>query len=236
MSILDKVRKLRALAQSDNVNEAAAAAAAAERLIQEHNLSEAEITIQDAPPEACSADPTVIATWGRSPAWEGTLLAVLRRLYHCSALYVSGYQDDGKTVQRYTVFGRPSDIETLRYQFAWYSAEINRITAKASRGKGRTFANSFRLGTVDAICKALLAVQTETRAAATSTALAVVDKRAQDARTAMRTHFPRTVRRGVGGGRINRDAFGQGQEAGRGIGQRTALGNAGGVRLLGSGR
>ena len=37
-AVIEKVRKLRALAQSQNLNEAAAAAKAAERLIQEHNL------------------------------------------------------------------------------------------------------------------------------------------------------------------------------------------------------
>ncbi len=227
-AILEKVRKLRALATSANVHEAAAAAAAAERLIQEHNLSEAEIHV-DAENERVDSGLGVEVTYKKIPTWANNLAENLATAYQCAGIWrgtVDGF--------RYTVFGRPDDIATFRYQFAFFSAEVTRLAEQASRGKGRTFGNCFRLGAVAAISEAIDNVRRKARAFATSTALVVVDRRAELAKERRAVECPGMRSSGGSSSRFDQRAFDQGKRAGAGISQRSALAPSG-ARLLGRG-
>lgn len=233
-SILDKVRKLRALATSANVHEAAAAASAAERLIQEHNLSEAELSVNEED-EAVTYD--AISEHGSKIAtWQSNLLWHLARAYQCCGFFrffrvhvTVGYE----TTHRYVAYGRKQDLETLRYQFAFFTSEIDRLAA-GGRGFGRTWLNSFRLGAVSAIGEALYETRKVTRAAASSTALVVVDRRAEVAEKKRNEDHP-DLRSKKSSSRIDETAFAIGKRAGASINQKSALGSAG-ERLLGGRR
>src|SRR2546421_209940 len=117
-AVIEKVRKLRALATSQNAHEAAAAAAAADKLIQEHRLSEAEL--------------------------------------HAHA--------PGQVVLR--IYGTPSDIEIVRYMYAWLTTEAERLVNHASV-KGRTGRNSWFIGFVTGVREQLHAAKQATDVAAT---------------------------------------------------------------------
>src|SRR4029079_8147154 len=86
-TLIAKIQKLRALASSANVHEAAAAAAAAERLIQEHNLSEAEVATgagdEDEPVEASE----IAGTMKQLETWKGELFHFLLKAYQCSGYW-----------------------------------------------------------------------------------------------------------------------------------------------------
>jgi hypothetical protein len=221
--ILDKIRKLRALATSSNVHEAAAAAAAAERLIQEHNLSEAELQTEEDVP--VTREDT--ATFGKHVAnWQSNLLFHLGRAYQCSGFYArtgNGFV--------FRCYGRPQDIETLRYQYAFFTAEITRLAASQCKGQGRTYHNSFRLGAVKAIGEALKTANHDARKQATSSALVVVDQRADLAKATRDKENPDLRNSSGGSSNINGQAYAAGQRAGANINQRTAIGQ-GGTRLL----
>jgi hypothetical protein len=218
--IIEKIRKLRALAQSDNVNEAAAAAAAAERLIQEHNFSEAELQSPDTD-EAILSDHLDMGA--RVAGWKSILLRALADAYQCAGVL-------NRRTQRYIFYGRPKDIETFRYQYAFFTVEIERLAQRHTKGKGRGYAASFRLGAAVAICDALRETTREARNVATSSALAVVDNRAAAARQRMLSQHTR-LRSGGRVGASDTRAYEAGKQAGAGINRHTAIG-AGGIRLL----
>lgn len=224
-TLIDKVRKLRALAESSNVNEAAAAAAAAERLIQEHNLSEATLHLNEDDEHVEKAN--VVEMGATVATWHSVLLAHLQKAYQCC-----GFIDrpDGKSV--FIAYGRRQDIETLQYQFAFFTSEITRLCERLTKGKGRTFANSFRLGAVSAIADALFEARRTTRQAASSTALVVVDRRAELAKERRDDDHPDLRQSNARSYQLNQNAFAMGKRAGANINQRSQIGAAGN-RLLG---
>lgn len=229
-SILDKIRKLRALSQSSNVNEAAAAAAAAERLIQEHNLSEAALHVEGAADDEVTNE-NALDLGSTIVAWQSNLIVHLMRAYQISGFYETS-RSDGARSKSFVAYGRKEDIDTLRYQFAFFTAEVTRL-AERTKGQGRTFANSFRLGAVAAIGEALQSARQATRSGATSSALVVVDRRAELAKEAMNAAHPKLRKRQASSSRLDGRAYDLGKKAGAGIHQSAQI-TTSGARLLGS--
>jgi hypothetical protein len=171
--LIAKIKKLRALATSTNVNEAANAAAAAERLIAEHQLSEADLATETvAPGEACEAftDPLFSHDGERRTYWKEWLAAGLARLYgvvlDCTWVKVQAklpYYPYTGTASRvgFTAIGTKSDVELLRYQYAYLSSEIERLAQafldgnSFARGEAKTAGNSFRVGAVEGVIAAM---------------------------------------------------------------------------------
>jgi len=140
-SIIEKIRKLRALATSSNANEAAAAAAAADRLIQEHRIAEAELHA-DAPEAPTRGEALYTST--RITRWRSQLAGTLLAHYGCWGIH-DRTRVYGQIVL--SVYGTPSDIEIVRYMYAWLSAEAVRLC----KVKGRTERNSWFVGFVAGI-------------------------------------------------------------------------------------
>jgi hypothetical protein len=232
VAVIEKVRKLRALSQSDNLHEAAAAASAAERLIQEHSLSEAALHV-DASDEPVGSD-DVDLPGAQIARWQSNLLWHLSKAYQIAGVFGVVRDALGRRAHRYKAHGRPQDLATLAYQYAYFTVEVERLAQKIGRGRGRTFLNSFRLGAVAAIGESLASVQTETRAAASSSALVVVDRRAELAKDALRRACPNIRTSKGGASAINGSAYALGKQAGAGLTQRSQIA-AGGARLLGRG-
>lgn len=178
-AVLKKVRGLRALATSSNVNEAAAAAAAADRLIQEHRLSEAELESAGGPCEAIGEDATPIDAFQgrRLVSWKSTLCQVLTEHYGCACYF----QRIGGLTGMHIV-GRPSDLAAVRDMYAWLTLEIERLVA--TNASGRAGKNGYRLGAVVGIREALLRstkATGPTTGAPTGSAAMVLQGRAEEA-------------------------------------------------------
>jgi len=175
-AVLQKVRRLRALATSSNVHEAAAAAAAADRLIQEHRLSEAELESAGGPCEAIGEDATPLETFaGRVTQWKSLLGNVLAKHYGCAS-----YLDQHGCTTTVRIIGRPSDIVAVRDMYAWLTLEIERLAAANARG--RAGKNAYRLGAVMGISRGLRqsrATTPETKAPAGSTAMVLEARTAE---------------------------------------------------------
>ena len=150
--IVDRIRKLLELAKSDNVNEAASAASAAQRLMAEHRIEVAMLDVgRDAPDEEIETA-LLHSTGGQKVVhWQGSLAVHICHANGC-ATYWAGGLGSARTLQ---IVGTPSDAATCRYLFAYLLREIERLSkveaAKLPGAPGRTWHTSFKLGAVSVI-------------------------------------------------------------------------------------
>lgn len=225
-SILEKIRKLLALSKSDNANEAAVAAAAAQRLMTEHQIAEAELGSTAADERAQrEVDPLFTTNGSTMPAWLDVL-----SLGICKANGVYSFIDGvrGKP-RRLVLIGRPSDVASVRYLFAWLRLEIERLTKRNVAGKGRTAVASYRMGCVVGVLSAMRETTKAARQQATGAALVKLDARLDEARAMA----PGNMKARALGPLRDAGAYQQGKADGRRIHTGSSLGAAGG-RLLGA--
>jgi Protein of unknown function (DUF2786) len=169
-AVLGKVKGLLALSKSTNEHEAAAAAAAAHRLIQAHRLEEAELEgagVLEAEPVEEDVRPLDVFG-GRRVPWRGRLSAKLAQHLGCTTYLRRQF---GQSTLR--IIGRPSDVAALRVLFAWCVYEIDRL-ALARSGYGARWIRSYREGCVDAIGETL---RREKEIVPASTAMVLVEER-----------------------------------------------------------
>jgi hypothetical protein len=237
--ILDKVRKLLALSTSDNVHEAANAAARAQDLIDNYNIDAALLGDPKGGPEnppqqddeqveRCEDLPlfeskTAFATWKWNLAW------ALGKHNHCRPWSTRGWAAQTGYVRKAFLVGRRSDAQAAQVLFWYVSAEVERL-ADQHRGKGRTWLNNFRLGAVSEVERRLRQERNEKteerRSVAQAagggalvrleTALVRFAERGKQAEDWMRFHGMK-YSSGGGGSRHNSDAFMEGRRAGAGI-------------------
>lgn len=235
-AIIDKVRKLLALSKSTNAHEAAAAAGAAARLIEEHGIASAEIAMAGNAPVEGLTDPESLYSYRRDTAWRSRLASALARHHGCKAILLgSQHSPQGK---RYTVLGRKSDVEALHYMFAYLSTEVARLTAE-SEARGKIGKQSFALGCAEGIIEQLSRTHKEVvqkaQAAGQSTALVFIDSDRERVAVKYKELYPQTRKtRGPSGGRIDDESRAAGREAGRNVHMGKSIGG-GSSRLLGGG-
>ena len=149
--IIEKVRKLLALSQSDNAHEAAAAAAKAQELLAEHNLSMADVPAEDA--RSICATKVNAKTRQRLEDWAFRLAAYTAEAFDCRYLHYA----DGQTA----FFGVGADPEvcawTYRYLYKTLlrmgssylrSPQCRRLRVRRSKDKARA---SYLLGAVSVV-------------------------------------------------------------------------------------
>ena len=250
---MTRCRSSVALARSENPNEAAAAAAAADRLIQEHGLAEAQLQADGKQAaETVTEDQSPLAAWtGKTPTWQRILASGLARHYDCAS-YLVWIRSN---TLAHKIIGRPSDLATVRYMWGWLSVEIERL-AQLHKGEGRSWLDSFRRGAVQGVLYKLdeskraarEEVQAKARVVAainpdlqtnTSSALAIYDRRREEAVDAMKELHPdvaERMKRSRGGRSFNgpsrHDAFGEGKRAGSNIHVGASLGASSQTRSL----
>lgn len=193
--IIEKIKKLRDLATSSNANEAAAAAKAADKLIAQHRISEAELqaaTKVDLP--AAIQDGNPFYETARVTAWKRNLSHYLGTHYGCKIINNPSYSETGHIINKYYLIGNKGDVEIIRYMFAWLSNEIERLCKKHCKGKGRVICASYCDGAVAGINMQLALSKEETKQEAikvgASSALAILDNRLELANMAMQKMYP----------------------------------------------
>jgi hypothetical protein len=146
---MDKVERLLRLADSDNAHEAAAALGQANRLMAEHGIEQSMLGADKAEAaEAVINDYTPLDTSRRYVAWKGQLAMTLGKHNACRVWKSGGDLH---------LVGRPSDVSGVRYLYAYASREIDRLARAHAQGRGRVYANNYRLGCVEGIGAALRA-------------------------------------------------------------------------------
>jgi uncharacterized protein DUF2786 len=232
-AILDKIRKLLALSKSANANEAAAAAAAAQRLMQEHRIAEAELET-GGPTETAQLAADPIDRFGkRSILWKELLCGSLVRLHGCKCWKVSNWTGPNVCERKLQIVGRPSDIASVRYLYAWLTSEIERLAQRDARGRGAKYAASYRWGAVRGAIAAMRAADTAVRSEANPAALVKLDARATEAEAASAAIASNIKPAHKSSAQFDADGYTRGVAAGRGLHTGAKLGAATGARLLG---
>jgi len=183
--IVDRIRKLLKLAESSNVDEAANAAAHAQRLMERHNIDVA--LLDDGAGKdrwAVSDHPDMpLATGKRIATWKVRLCQDLAEVNGCEAYFNA---DEGGAMDLCLVGAREDALNVQRL-YTYLTTEIDRLAvcfraALPKRAKVRTALESFRVGAVDTIHWRLKEAQEAARKAArkaaraeSSTALARID-------------------------------------------------------------
>ena len=164
---LQKAVKLLRLSQSSNPNEAALAAGKAQEIIDRYNIESVALDMAsgdkpqpDEPIKDFGFDPLDAGT-RKISTWSWRLFVGISQSNGCKG-YLTRNNGGG-----IAIVGRPSDVQTVRYFYAWLKQEVERLAQRDCRGTGRTWANNYRNGVVDTIKIRLKAQRKETQATVT---------------------------------------------------------------------
>jgi len=115
--IIEKIRKLLALANSSNEHEAALAAAHAQRLLSEHNLAMADIEAKQRPQSADKIETSVAKTL---PKWVRNLSAGVCSAFDCQAIH-------HPTLGKMTFIGVGADVQIAAYTFDYLDRAVRKL-------------------------------------------------------------------------------------------------------------
>ena len=115
--IIEKIKKLLALANSSNEHEAALAASHAQRLLSEHNLAMADIEAAHRPDKA---DRVETAAAKSLPKWMRHLSAGVSSAFDCQAIH---HPATGKM----TFIGVGADVQIAAYTFAYLDRIVRKL-------------------------------------------------------------------------------------------------------------
>ena len=196
--IIDRIRKLLALAEGRGATEAEAALAAerAAELMREHDLAEAEIRVSD---DSVKAEPMVDGqgvpvagtdTQRRRVAWKERIADAVARRFGCEV-----WTRGAATM----LFGRVSHCQAASYTSAYLFREVDRLADDVYEDEARDYGHdarrwksSFRMGCAIRLARRLYQLTEQERPAAptpaaTGTALMVVERDRAEVKAAFKT-------------------------------------------------
>ncbi|MFK7927262.1 MAG: DUF2786 domain-containing protein [Myxococcota bacterium] len=166
--MLDRVRKLLALATSSNAHEAAAAAARAQEIIDKYRLEQWLVTNEPEADPIIDARDQPLEVSRRVRRWKSALASVLACANGCVA-----YRSDRGRDQAIILVGRRQDRDAVAEIYGGMVKQIEWLSATHAAGQSKKWHESFRLGAVDAVAKRL-SKPTESGSGSDSTALVAV--------------------------------------------------------------
>jgi hypothetical protein len=232
--VIDRVRKLLALAGNNTSSaEATVAAAMANKLIEEHRLSTADLEgKEDSFVEPIVEADDYVYQSGRINPWKANLVRVLTRFYGCAYWNDCTWEITGRQVSRYRLVGRQSDIQLVNFMYAWLSTECTRLSASEAKGRGRVFVASYCEGFVDGINIQFKASRLQAQATATSAAIVKIDARGEESKTALyNMHTNLRTKKSSSYSQRDGQAFAAGQSRGKSVHLGASIGS-GGTKLL----
>lgn len=152
-TILYRIKKLMALANSTNEHEAALAARKAQELLQEHSLSMSDVDGL----QATNADPVLRSDYqytnGNHITWKIRLAHQIATNNSCSLI------TSGRTL---VFLGRKSDVEVVKFLFEDLSVRLEQLVKTELRRvghPGKGYSNSWLLGATQGIGNQMYAAQ-----------------------------------------------------------------------------
>lgn len=232
-SIKDRITKLLAMAASTNENEAALAMGMAQNLMDKHNLSMAELTVEEAgSEEAVIKDGESLFTAGRITSWKELLAGHLAQANACRLIKWThqGRKLGGVRGSSINIYGRPSDIAIVRFLLAYAVTQLSRF---APKGMGHEYSNSWYLGAVRGIKEKLDASKKETYKDASKYALIKLDNRSKAVDLFVEQDCPKLKKGAAVKCNIHSGAYNQGYEKGRNmdLNQQSRLKTAESIRM-----
>lgn len=225
-AVIEKIKKLLALANSSNEHEAALAAGHAQRLLAEHNLAMADIDAAHKPDKADKIETTVPKTL---PKWLRHLSAGVSTAFDCQTVH---YPATGKMV----FIGVGADVEIASYTFSYLDRVVRKLCSSYMRhhvsagiiGRNRELMKqSYLLGAASTITGRLREQKIQTPV---TTGALVPVKEGLIKRAMSEIGNLRTVRSRKS--YINADAYGKGQADGRQVGIHNGVGGESGKTRL----
>jgi len=123
-NLLEKIRKLLALSESSNENEALLAAAKAKEMLERYNLSLADI-------ESCEIlEKNYDTGSSRMPGWLLQLSASVARGFNCEIYYKRTVCGKSKLTASICFVGTDIDTEIAEYVFEYLRKTVESVTAK----------------------------------------------------------------------------------------------------------
>ncbi len=158
--LLEKVRKLLALATSDNVHEAALAASRAQSLIEQHRL-QGILDAEEQAAEEAEQDPILdgrddpLEATKRLRTWRVVLAVQLAELNGCIA-----YTEQSGRKKLLILAGRAADRAVVKELYAWLTRRLEWLSAThaptaAQGGADKKWHEAFRIGAADVIAQRL---------------------------------------------------------------------------------
>lgn len=224
--VLDKVRKLFALGQSPNENEAKVAVAKARSLLEAHGLSETAVRGDDAFGDFGVVHPGSPVKPGRHHV---AVSAILSKFFRVRCIWIPSVTPEGTSGEQLELCGRRCDLVVAEHVHAFLHAEALRLWNATGLG-GKRDMEDFLEGVMNGFAQTLEQEQAVSRSAGASTELVHVGE--ADLNDYFDRRYPR--RGSMRGSRRSRGAqFGSGLDAGRKI--KIAKPLDGGPKLLGTG-
>ena len=225
--VIEKIKKLLALANSANEHEAALAAGHAQRLLSEHNLAMADIEAAHKPDKADKVETAVSKTL---PKWLRHLSAGVSTAFDCQAIH---HPATGKM----TFIGVGADVQIAAYTFTYLDRTVRKlcsnymkhnVSSMTANRHRELMRQSYYLGAVSTINIRLK--EQKTRTPITTFALVPVKegliRQAMSEIGNLRTmHSRRSY--------INKDAYDMGQMDGRQVGIHHGIGSASSHQRIG---
>lgn len=235
-SVLEKVRKLRTLATSSNLNEAANAAAAAERLIAEFRISEAQLSSERNISQPIIRAQSYLYETGKITQWKSDLALKLSNHYGVYVYNELGSSATGRKTSKYVMMGRESDIQILQYVFDYLMKEIVRLADICVFTYGRGVSverNSFCLGAVDGIMNKLRAEKDAQESVATSAAMVLLNNRRAEAKAYTEGSIKLIKHKSASHGRFSSKHYQDGKQEGAKIQINPGMSGSNGPKQLG---
>jgi hypothetical protein len=187
-NVLNKIRKLSRLSESNNPHEAALAAEMMAKLMQEHQVTQAQLHVPEEMQEKVTNDNVLSRGTGRNIAtWMTNVAFGVCESVGCKLYFSAGH---------YMLIGRKSDSEAASYMFHAIVNQVKELANKHWENEGqycgihgKAWKNSFYLGASNTIYQRLkaqkAAMMDDLRRAATGdsgkgTALMVINKKDYD--------------------------------------------------------
>lgn len=217
--ILDRIRRLLAMAKdSSSPNEAAIAAKRAQKLMEQYNIDNVESIVTDLETDLNLGKESVtefkVAEGRRAqsvPTWTSRLAVSVARLFDCEVKL--GRDDWGNASINF--YGYRTDLAVAKWTFEFLLEQVRRFNREARRQyKGqRGLLEDYRAGVITGIHKVVDEARREKRAAHTSTgtSLVVVKK------DAIVKKFGEFRYKSTGNTRVDPTAWGKGVADGRSV-------------------
>lgn len=167
-AIMERIRKLLVLAERGSEHEATAAAAAAQKLMAAHSLTEALLAVDTDSKDEEIADSVMEGFQKRVVHWKGILANMLSRANGCEA-----YWHRSARGLELRILGTKSVSDTVCQLYCWLVVEIDRLAARETVGMGKAYAHAWRLGCATRIGDRVLEAAEQAREAAETEAKAI---------------------------------------------------------------
>jgi hypothetical protein len=149
---LQKIKFLLNLAKSPNENEAAAAAAMAQRLIAKFNVTDSQLSEIEGSDKPIYTDDNLLHESSTLEDWKKLLALIVTKKYDCYAIQEDNIATTGEQVFKYYVYGDPEDVVISKELFKYVYGEIdNVIKTKCAPNRGKVYRDSFCEGLIKGV-------------------------------------------------------------------------------------